>query len=74
MASDNWREPVIVRGLFADVAAVSKWPAPGGLEPLADFKVRPALPLAAATGPSSGACALPAPPCPPLSPLFAPPR
>ena len=40
-ASENWREPVIVRGLFSDVAAVSKWPLAGssGLAPLAGFNV-----------------------------------
>jgi hypothetical protein len=26
-ASDNWREPVIVRGMFSDTEAVAKWPA-----------------------------------------------
>ena len=25
-ASDNWLEPVIVRGMFADTAAVKTWP------------------------------------------------
>jgi len=39
IASDNWMEPVIVRGLFSDVAAVNNWPLPGGLNALDPFSV-----------------------------------
>mmetsp|Transcript_10911 Transcript_10911/g.14189 ORF Transcript_10911/g.14189 Transcript_10911/m.14189 type:complete len:383 (-) Transcript_10911:251-1399(-) len=39
IASDNWMEPVIVRGLYADSPAVTDWKKPGGLEPLSDFDV-----------------------------------
>jgi len=39
IASDNFMEPVIVRGLFSGSAAVETWPEPGTLDALKDFKV-----------------------------------
>jgi hypothetical protein len=39
VASANWQEPVIVRGLFSDTRAVHLWPQPGGLASLANFEV-----------------------------------
>jgi predicted ATPase len=39
IASQDWKEPVIVRGMFSDTRAVQQWPKPGGLESLADFEV-----------------------------------
>jgi hypothetical protein len=39
IASDDWMEPVIVRGLFSDSKAVNDWKKPGGLDSLSDFKV-----------------------------------
>ena len=39
MASQDWKEPVVVRGMFSDTRAVQQWPKPGGLESLADFEV-----------------------------------